>query len=136
MLHSYLLGYIVLFLWFVNVFTLLCLIIIIIVVIIIIIIIIIIPWEFFTPAFYWSLSDSDFLQVTRTLLSILADLNNAVVWMVSTCLLISKSSSPFTNPLGIVPSASITILTTVGFMFHIFLFSCKVKIFISLFTFF
>ena len=40
---------------------------------------------FFTPAladgFHWSLSDSKSLQVFRTLLSILVDLNNAVVWM-------------------------------------------------------
>ena len=31
--------------------------------------------------FHWSLSDSKFPQVSRTLLSILADLNNAVVWV-------------------------------------------------------
>ena len=35
--------------------------------------------------FHWSLSDSKSPQFSRTLLSILADLNNAVVWMVSTC---------------------------------------------------
>ena len=34
---------------------------------------------------HWSLSDSKFFQVSGTLLSILADLNNGVVWMVSTC---------------------------------------------------
>ena len=67
----------------------------------------------------WSLSDSK-SQASRTLLSILANLNNAVVWMVSTCPLISKSSSPFTNPLGIGPSASITIDITVTFVFHSF----------------
>ena len=60
--------------------------------------------------FYWSLSDYKSLQVFRTLLSILACLSNAVVWMVSTCPRISKSSSLFTNPLKIVPCA----LTTVG----------------------
>ena len=38
--------------------------------------------------------------------------------MVSTCPLISKSSSPFTNPLGIVPSALFTIEFIVTFMFH------------------
>ena len=46
-----------------------------------------------------SLSDSKSPQVSRTLLRILADLNNAVVWMVSTRPLIFKSSSPCTNPL-------------------------------------
>ena len=34
--------------------------------------------------FHWSLSDSKSPQVSRTLLSILAVLNNAVVWIVST----------------------------------------------------
>ena len=46
-----------------------------------------------------SLSESKFRQVSRILLSILADLNNAVVWMVSNRYLISNSPSPFTNPL-------------------------------------
>ena len=41
--------------------------------------------------FYWNLWDSESRQVFRTLLNILADLNNTVVWMVSTRLLISKS---------------------------------------------
>ena len=49
--------------------------------------------------FYLSLSDSKSPQVSRTLLSIQAVLNNAVVWMVSTRPPTSKSSSPFTNPL-------------------------------------
>ena len=38
--------------------------------------------------FHWSLSDSKSPQISST---ILADLNNAVVWTVSTCPLISKS---------------------------------------------
>ena len=42
---------------------------------------------------HWSLRDNKSPQVSRTLLSILADLNNTVVWLVTTCLLISKSSS-------------------------------------------
>ena len=70
---------------------------------------------------HWSLSDSKSPQVSKTLFSILADLNNAVVWTVSSCPLISKFSSPFTNPLGIVPSVRITIGITVTFMSHIFL---------------
>ena len=69
-----------------------------------------------------SLSDSKSPQVFRTLLNILADLNNTVVWMVSTCPLISKSSSPCTNIIGIVSSALITCTMgiIVTFMFHIF----------------
>ena len=66
---------------------------------------------------HWSLIDSKSPQVSRTLLSILADLNNAVVWMVFTPLLISKSSSPCTNPLVTVPRVQITIGITVTFSF-------------------
>ena len=44
--------------------------------------------------FHWSLGDSKSPWVSRTLLSILADLNNAVVWMVSTRLLISSPPLP------------------------------------------
>ena len=53
--------------------------------------------------FHWSLSDSKSPKLSRTLLSILAVLNNAVVWMVSTRLPTSKSSRPFNNPLVTVP---------------------------------
>ena len=59
--------------------------------------------------FHWNLSDCKYPQVSRTLLSILAVLNNVVVWMVSTRPLTSKSSSPFSNPLVTVPNAPITI---------------------------
>ena len=39
--------------------------------------------EFFLPVvFHWRLSDSNSLQVSRTYLSIRADLNSAIVWMV------------------------------------------------------
>ena len=57
------------------------------------------PWEFFflhrckLMVFYWSLSDSKSPQVSRTFLSILADLITAVVWMVSILPLIFNSSS-------------------------------------------
>ena len=62
--------------------------------------------------FHWSLSDSDskYLQVSRTLLSILADLNNVVIWMVSTRLQSSQSSSPFNNPSVTEIRASIIII--------------------------
>ena len=48
--------------------------------------------------FHRSLSDSKSPQVSRTLLCILAVLNNAVVWMVSTRPRTSKSSGPL-NPI-------------------------------------
>ena len=44
--------------------------------------------------FHWRLSHSKSPQVSRTLLSILAVFNNAVVWMVSTRSLTSKTSRP------------------------------------------
>ena len=66
--------------------------------------------------FHWHLSDSKYPQVSRTLLSILAVLNNVVVWVVSTHPLTSKSSSPFYNPLVTVPKSPITIGIIVLFM--------------------
>ena len=72
--------------------------------------------------FQKSLGDSKSSKVSRTPLSILVDLNRAVVWTVSTYPLISKSSSTFTKPLEIGPSAPITIGITVIFMFHFFFF--------------
>ena len=70
--------------------------------------------------FHRSLSDSKSPHVSRTRLRILAVLSNAVVWIVSTRPLTSKSSRPFNNPLVIVPKAPITIGTIVTFMFHSF----------------
>ena len=70
--------------------------------------------------FHWSLSDSKSPQISRTLLSILAFLNNAVVWMVSTRPPTSKSSRPFNNPLVTVPNTPITIGIIVTCMFHSF----------------
>ena len=76
-------------------------------------------------------------QVFRTLLSILAVLSNAVVWMVSTRPPTSKSSSPFNNPLVTVPKPSIANGIIVTFMFYSFFqFPRKVQILILLFTFF
>ena len=70
--------------------------------------------------FQLSLSDSKFPQVSRTLLSILIDLNNAVVWMMSSRPFISKSFGPFINPLMTVSSAPIIIGINVAFRFHSF----------------
>ena len=67
--------------------------------------------------FHWSLSDSKSPQVSRIFLSILAVLNNVVVWMVSTSPLTSKSSSPFSNPFVTIPNAPITIGIIVTCMF-------------------
>ena len=63
------------------------------------------------------------LQSQQVSLSILdstqySDLSNAVVWMVSICPLISKPSSPFTNPVLTVPSAPTAIGITMPFIFH------------------
>ena len=69
----------------------------------------------FSPEFEWQSP-----QVSRTLLSILAYLNKAVVWMVSTRPVISKSSSLCANPFVTIPKALITIGIIVTFMFHSF----------------
>ena len=63
------------------------------------------------------------LLVSRTLLSILADHNNAVVWIVSTRSLISKSFSPCINSLVIVKSAPIMNGKIFTFRFHVFFYS-------------
>ena len=71
--------------------------------------------------FHWRVGDSKSPQVSRTQPNILADLNNAVVWMVLVLPQISKSSSSFSKLLEAVLSAPITIGITVTFMFHSFL---------------
>ena len=87
--------------------------------------------------FHWSLSDSKSPQVSRTLLSILAVLNNAVVWMASTRPPTSKSSSPFSIPLVTTPNAPNAISVIVACMFRSFFqFPSKVEVLILLFTFF
>ena len=94
-------------------------------------------FEFFSPAlvdgFSW---EFEWHQVSGTLLSILANLNNAVVWMVSTRPLISKFSSPCTNPLMTVQRAPITIGISNTFMVHIFSVPSKGQVLIFLFNFF
>ena len=109
---------------------------------IIIIIIIIYSFRVFHICVSWwffigDLSDSKSSQVSRALLSILAFLNNAVVWMVSIRPPTSKSTSPFNNPLVTVPKALIPISIIVTFMSHSFFqFPSKVQVLILLFIFF
>ena len=55
----------------------------------------------FLRIFHKSVSNKS-LQISRTLLSILADLNNVLVCMVSILPLISRSSGLVSNPLGLV----------------------------------
>ena len=84
--------------------------------------------------FHWSLSDSKSPQISWNLLRILADLNNEVVWMVSTRPLISKSSGLFINPLVTAPRAPIIIGIDVTFMFHIFFNSLVRSRYLSFFS--
>ena len=84
--------------------------------------IIIVPYEFFTSALVDPLSLKSGwhkFQVSWTIVFILADLNNIVVWMVSTSPLIYNSSSHLAKHLQIVKSAPITIGITVSFKFLI-----------------
>ena len=80
--------------------------------------------------FRWSPSDSKSPQVSRTLLSILAVINNAVSTRPPT----SKSSSPFSNPLVTFPNAPITIGIIVTCMFHSFFNSLARSKYLSFFS--
>ena len=75
--------------------------------------------------FHWSQSDCKFPQSLE--LSLLSSL--AAVWMVTTHPLISKSSSPYTNPLVTVPNTPVTIGITITFMFHSFFRSRNLSLF-------
>ena len=81
-----------------------------------------------------SLNDSKSFKVSSILFNILADLNNAIVWMISTSPFISKSSRPCTNYLVTLASKPVTIVITVTFMFLSFFFrslarSCYISIY-------
>ena len=87
--------------------------------------------------FHWSLSDCMSRYVSRTLLSILVVLNNAVLWMVSTHLLTCKSSTPLNSHLVTEPKAPITISTIVTYMFHSFFFNSLARSrYLSFFSYF
>ena len=84
--------------------------------------------------FHWSLSDNKSPRVSWTHLSILTDLNDAVVWTVSTCPVMSKSSSLCTNSLVTIPRVPTTIDIIVTFMFHCFFISLARSRYLSLFS--
>ena len=86
--------------------------------------------------FHWSLSDNKSHQVSMTFLSILADLNNAVLRMVSIRPAISNSSRSFSKPWKSVQSAPVKIGITVTLMFHRFLTSLAGSRYFSFFSFF
>ena len=67
--------------------------------------------------FHLSLSASKTPQIPMTLLSILADFNSAVVWMILILTLTSNSSNLFSRPLKTVPRAPTTI-GIVTFVLH------------------
>ena len=83
---------------------------------------------------HWSLCNSKYPQVSWTLYNILSDLNIAVILIVSISPFISKSSSFFTNLLGIVLMASSTIGITVTFRFNYFFRSLARSEYSSLFS--
>ena len=82
-------------------------------------IIILLFWEFLEQADGLPV-EFEWLQVTRTHLSILAHLKNAVFRRIIARLLISKSYSSCTNSLLTISNAPITIGIIVTFMFQIF----------------
>ena len=84
--------------------------------------------------FHWNLSDESPL-VSRTILSILAVFNDAVVWMVTSRSPTSKSSSPINNPLVTVPKSQLVQLS-LSCSTDFLKFSIKVEVLILLFTFF
>ena len=65
-------------------------------------------WEFFTQALGDGLAlEFEWQQVSRTLLSIPADLKNAVVWMIFTRSFISKSNSSLVKNIDNINTISI-----------------------------
>ena len=72
---------------------------------------------YWNPASNWRNCKSP--QITGSLLTLLVDLNNTVAWIVSSCSVISQSSSPCTNP--------VTIGITITFMLHSSFFSSPTR---------
>ena len=84
--------------------------------------------------FFTGVNDSKSPQVYRTLLSILADFNTAVVWMVLILLLIINFPTLFSRPLETVSSAPTTIAIIITFTFHIFFNSLERFKYLSIFS--
>ena len=91
-------------------------------------------YYYFTPLRFFHISircgfstgvwaTASLFHLSWTPLSILADLNNAIAWIVSTGSLFSNSSNPCGNHFATVSSVSITIGITFTFMFNSFFFS-------------
>ena len=78
--------------------------------------------------FHWSVSGRISLHISWILLSILIDLNNYVIWIVSPHSFTSKYYSPSSNPWLTVPRAPIIISITVTFMFHCLFFQFPGKV--------
>ena len=72
--------------------------------------------------FYWNPSNNKSVQVSRTLLSILANLNNTVILMDSACPLIPNSSGSFFKLFGVILSTPIAIIIFIIILFIYFLF--------------
>ena len=85
--------------------------------------------------FHWILRDSKTPQISRRLQSIQVNFCCVVVWMLSIILLISSSSSLFSDFLRTVPRAPTTIGITVTNRFHKFFGSRSKYLFIILFYF-
>ena len=66
--------------------------------------------------FHWILSDSKSLQVSRTCLSILANLSNAIIFDGLGMSSNFQFFQSLTKPLGTVPSAPV--ITIITFIFH------------------
>ena len=86
-------------------------------------VVIIISWHVFTPVltddFHWSPNDNKSSQLSRTLLSILANLNSPVIWSILPWIFIFLCL--FSIFFGSVPRVPTMISITVNFMFLNFL---------------
>ena len=91
--------------------------------------------EFFIPTLTNGFSlTSEWPQVSRTLLSILTDLNSVVVRMVLILPLICNSFNLLAKPLETIPSTPSTIGITITFTFHSYFSSLARSKYLSIFS--